>query len=170
MAGYGDDSGFLSWLTEQGYVLPSGAPTPAVLRQRGSNYLDAAYEWRLQCSRRTGGYAQDRAWPRTGHIVSVEVIPDNLVPAAWVAASYRAAWLEASQPGWSSAGVDPSRLTKREKAGEVEREFFGAGEGAGTGNVAPGFRVDAGIDGSLAIWLCPQDDGVSMGLWAVGSC
>ena len=34
MAGYGDDSAFAAWLAGQGFTLPSGAPTAAVLRQR----------------------------------------------------------------------------------------------------------------------------------------
>ena len=41
MAGYGDDTGFAAWLADAGLSLPVGAPLPAVLRQRGSDYLDA---------------------------------------------------------------------------------------------------------------------------------
>lgn len=38
MSGYGSDQGFSDWLAAHGYVLPAGegAPTEAVLRQRGS--------------------------------------------------------------------------------------------------------------------------------------
>ena len=116
--------------------------------------MDAAYEARLQCSSRTGGFEQERAWPRTGHTVNCEAVPDDLIPQAWINASYRAAYLQAVN-GFAQGGTDPSRITKREKVDVIEREFFAAGEGAAQGNAAPGFPVDPMIDGWLSIWLCP---------------
>lgn len=156
MAGYGDDIAFAGYLAGLGLALPVGAPVPAVLRQIGSDYVDAAYEPRLSCSKRTGGYAQERAWPRSGHTVSGDAFPDDLIPQAWINASYRAAYLQATQSGWASDGTDPNRLTKREKVDVIEREFFAAGEGAVQGNAAPGFNVDPLIDGMVAMFLCPQ--------------
>ncbi len=158
MAGYGDDILFAAWLALRGYVLPAGAPLPAVLRQIGSDYVDAAYEPRLACSRRTV-ITQERSWPRTGHTVNGEAIASDLIPQPWINASYLAAWLEASQPGWTASGVDPSRATKREKADVVEREFFapGAAGTAGASHAAPGFPVDPQIDGWVAVWLCRTD-------------
>lgn len=155
MAGYGTDDGFTTWLAGQGLALPVGAPTAAVLRQVGSDYLDAAYEPRLQCSRRTGGILQDRAWPRTGQTVNGEPVPDDLIPPAWVNASYRAAYLQATREGWATGGRDPNRVTKREKVDSIEREFFNASEAGAAGNAAPGFNVDPLIDGMVAVWLCP---------------
>ena len=157
MAGYGDDPGFAEYLAENGLTLPGGSPTPAVLRQVGSNYVDAAYEPKLWCSSRTGGFAQERAWPRTGATSNRVDVPSDLIPPQWIQASYRAAYLQAVTPGWATGGVDPSRITKREKAGEVEREFFEAGKGAVSGNAAPGFRVDPLIDGLVTPWLCWGD-------------
>lgn len=158
MAGYGDDASFATWLAARGYVLPAGGPTAAILRQIGSDYVDAAYEPRLACSRRTS-ITQERAWPRDGHTLNGEVLAHDFIPQPWVDASYRAAWLEASQPGWTASGVDPSRATKREKADVVEREFFapGAPGTAGAANAAPGFPVDPQIDGWIAVWLCRSD-------------
>lgn len=153
MAGYGSDLDFTAWLAANGLSLPVGAPTPAVLRQIGSDYIDGAYEPRLQCSNRTGGFAQERAWPRTGHTVNCEPVPDDLIPQAWINACYRAAYLQAVN-GFATGGYDPSRLTKREKVDVIEREFFAKGEGADTGNAAPGFNVDPLIDGWLSVWLC----------------
>lgn len=153
MAGYGSDLEFQAWLTANGLSLPVGAPTPAILRQIGSDYVDGAYEPRLQCSQRTGGFAQERAWPRTGHVVNCDGVPDDLIPQAWVNASYRAAYLQAVS-GWAQSGTDPSRITKREKVDVIEREFFAKGEGASAGNAAPGFPVDPLIDGWVSIWLC----------------
>ena len=158
MAGYGSDGEFSTWLASRGYVLPTTVPLPAVLRQIGSDYIDAAYEPRLGCSRRLL-ITQERAWPRAGHTVNGEALPDTLIPQSWIDASYRAAWLEASQPGWTASGVDPSRATKREKADVVEREFFapGASGTPGAANAAPGFPVDPQIDGAVAVWLCRAD-------------
>lgn len=157
---YGTDQGFNAWLAAQGLVLPTGAPTPAVLRQIGSNYIDAAYEWRLQCSKRTGGFNQDLAWPRSGHYVNGQAVPDDLIPQAWVNASYRAAYLQATQPGWATASTDPSRVTKREKVDVIEREFFAASDVA-QGNAAPGMPADGIIDGMIAPWLCSKTRGLN---------
>lgn len=156
MAGYGGDTEFAAKLAEWGLALPAGAPEPAVLRQIGSDYVDAAYEPRLACSKRAGGFAQERAWPRSGHAVGGEAFPDDLIPQAWINASYRAAYLHATQDGWAQGGTDPNRLTKREKVDVIEREFFAAGEGGVQGNAAPGFNVDPLIDGMVGMFLCPQ--------------
>lgn len=159
MAGYGTDAGFQDWLDANGLTLPAGAPDLAILRQIGSAYVDGAYEARLQCSRRTGGFAQELAWPRVGHTVNCELVPDTMIPQAWVNASYRAAYLQAVS-GFAQGGTDPSRITKREKVDVIEREFFEAGKGAAQGNAAPGFSVDPLIDGWVSIWLCSTARGI----------
>lgn len=64
MAGYGDDSAFSAWLAANGYTLPGGALAAAVLLQRGSTYIDGLYRPRF-VGYPTGGFAQERAWPRT---------------------------------------------------------------------------------------------------------
>lgn len=153
MAAYGTDQGFTDWLAGRGLTLPGGL-SAATLREIGSGYVDSAYEPRLFCSRRADLFTQELAWPRIGAQISGQSIPDDLIPLPWINASYRAAWLEASRPGWATGGVNPSRMTKREKAGDVEREFFGAGEGGVIGNAAPGFNVDPLLDAMLSPWLC----------------
>ena len=158
MAGYGDDTGFAAWLADAGLSLPVGAPLPAVLRQRGSDYLDATYAARLQCSAPTGGFDQERAWPRTGHMVLGMAVGDADIPSAWVRASYRAAWREATTPGWATSSRDPSRMTKREKADVVEREFFEPGETAG----ASGANIDAMIEGLIGPFLCGEYGGLPL--------
>lgn len=165
---YGDDPGLEAWLAEWGLTLPAGAPSLAALRRIGSSYVDGAYEARLSCSSRSGGFEQANAWPRVGHFVNSKPVPEDLIPQAWVEASYRAGYLNAVTPGWATGGTDPSRITKREKAGDVEREFFEAGKGAAVGNAAAGFRVDPLIDGALSVWLCPADSGSCFGIWSVG--
>jgi hypothetical protein len=147
------DQGFTDWLAGQGLALPNVAPTAAVLRQVGSDYVDAAYEHRLACSHRAGGYLQERAWPRTGHRQGRNDVPDDMIPPAWVNASYRAGYLQATQPGWATGAVDPGRITKREKADVIEREFFGPDVMA-AGDAAPGMRADAVVNGLVLPWLC----------------
>lgn len=132
MAGYGDDAGFTAWLAGEGYTLPAGSPTAAVLRQRGSRYIDATYGARFS-GRPAGGIAQERAWPRIGAVAGpaiaygsqVTPIPEDVVPIAVIEASYHAAWQEATSPG-SLLGsvVSGSGLVKREKVdGAVEVEY-----------------------------------------------
>lgn len=153
MAGYGTDAGFAAWMAGMGLVLPVGAPEPAVLRQIGSDYLDAAYEARLQCSRRAGGFEQERAWPRAGHRVNGVSVPETLIPPAWVQASYRAAYLQATNPEWAIGTTDPNRVTRREKVDVIEREFFAAGDTPGAASAA-GMAADAFINGMVLHWLC----------------
>jgi hypothetical protein len=123
MAGYGDDSGFNTWLTETGYVLPVGAPSAEVLRNRGAGYIDAVYGARFS-GIPTGGFAQERAWPRTGAYAYGQPIGDSIIPDAVIKASYAAAWQEASAPGSLSVVGSAATAVKREKVeGAVEVEY-----------------------------------------------
>lgn len=155
MSGYGTDQGFIDWLDAQGLELPDDAPAESTLRQVGSDYVDAAYGHALQCSKRAGGFEQERAWPRTGHRIGGELVPDDLIPPAWVQASYRAGYLHAVTPGWATNSTDPNRVTKREKVDTIEREFFAAGEAGGSLST-PGMVSDAIINGMVAPWLCSK--------------
>lgn len=150
---YGTDQGFQDWLAAQGLTLPDDAPSPDVLRQLGSAYVDSAYEYRLQCSRRAGGFEQENAWPRVGHKINGQAVPSDLIPQAWVNASYRAAYLNAVTPGWSTASVDATRQTRRERVDTIEREFFAADAAAGS-DAAPGMASDGVINGMVTPWLC----------------
>lgn len=150
---YGDDAGFAAWLTSQGLTLPVGAPDAEVLREIGSSYVDAAYGYKLTCSQKTGGFAQELMWPRVNHVSDGEVVPDDYIPTAWINASYRAGYLTAVTPGWATTGVDASRLTKREKVDVIEREFFSTSETSGASS-APGMPSDSIINGMVSPWLC----------------
>lgn len=152
MAAYGTDEGMIDWLAAQGLELPVGADA-AVLRQVGSNYVDAAYGSKLACSSRTGGWTQELEWPRTGHYINGQEVPSDLTPPAWVNAAYRAAYLQALTPGWATTGIDATRQTKREKVDVIEREFWSAAEAPGS-SAAPGMPSDSIINGMLLPWLC----------------
>lgn len=153
MSAYGTDDGFTAWLTAQGMTLPVGAPSVAVLRQIGSSYVDAAYGAKLACSRKTGGFTQELQWPRTGHVINGELVPGDLIPQAWIEASYRAAYLEAMTRGWATTGTDATRQTKREKVDVIEREYFAADQAAGS-SAAPGMPSDSILNGMILPWLC----------------
>ena len=150
---YGSDEGLTAWVTAQGLTLPVGANLTA-LRTVGSAYVDGAYEHRLACSSRTGGFTQEMAWPRSGHYINGQKVPPDLIPPAWINAAYRAAYLQATQPGWATGSTNPNRVTKREKVDVIEREFFAASDTA-QADVAAGMNADGVINGMVAIWLCP---------------
>jgi transcription elongation factor len=166
MAAYGTDEGFADWLDAQGYTLPETAPSPAVLRNRGSAYVDG-YE-ALWTGYRTGGALQELAWPRTGARFScVQAIPDDIIPPSIINASYRAAWLDAETPGilvGSSAGL--GQRVKRERVeGAVDVEYFDDGKPGSSGG--PSF-IDSMIDGALRAFVCDDSKSAAF-LWTLGS-
>lgn len=145
MAGYGDDDGFHAWLSESGHAMPVGAPTPSILRQRGSVYIDSVYGSRF-LGAPTGGYDQERAWPRTGATAYETDIPTDAVPERVVIASYTAAWYEANNPGGLSVAATAAGAVKREKIDVIETEYF-----AGSGNAVQDATVTLlDVEGLLA--------------------
>ena len=159
MAGYGDDAGFASWIADNGLSLPAGSPAPAVLRNRGSAYVDATYGQRLTCSVRSNGPMQERAWPRAGH----PNVPSDVTPLAWVQASYRAGYLIATSGSLSQAISGEGRV-QREKVDVIEQAFFDngplkPGEAVGT--------IDTEIDGMVSPFLCSLKS--VLGIRAIGT-
>lgn len=170
MAGYGTDQGFTDWLAGRGYTLPGTAPSEAVLRQRGSDYVDAVYGPRFWGTP-TGGVSQERAWPRKNAEVYGEVVPDTDIPQAIITASYLAAWQEASEPGSLSVIASATDTIRREKVGPLETEYQGASrmqEGKPYDPLAPSANTPilTEIDGLLKPFLVLGDYGV--GIWSIG--
>lgn len=162
---YGTDAGFDAWLETMGYELPATAPDNAVLRARGSAYVDG-YE-RYWTGQRTDGVMQELGWPRTGATINcVTPVPVDVIPPAVVTASYRAAWLDAETPGilTGSSATAGSRV-KRQKVDVIEREFFDDGKTEVGGG--PGF-IDSMIDGLLGQFICDTKGGAF--LWTLGGC
>lgn len=147
MAGYGTDQGLTDWLADNGMSLPGDAPTMAVLRNRGSVYVDSTYGAHLSCSARTGGADQERAWPRTDH----PNVDAGTIPLAWIHASYRAAYLHATTPGGLSVVTNANQRVQKHRADVIERTFFD--NGAPKPGEAVGL-IDAEIDGLVAPYLC----------------
>lgn len=165
MAAYGDDAGLTAWLTEQGYTLPATAPSLAILRARGSAYVDG-YE-ALWTGYRTGGVMQELGWPRIGARVNcVQAIPDNVIPPSVVNASYRAAWLDAETPGvliGSSASLG-ARVKRERVEGAVDVEYFDDGKPTAGGGLT---FIDSIIDSTLRAFVCDSKGGAF--LWTLGS-
>ena len=152
MAGYGTDQAFADWLTENAYGLPVGSPSAAVLRNRGSGYIDGVYGARFS-GIPTGGFAQERAWPRTGTYAHGQPIGHSVIPDAVIKASYASAWQEASSPGSLTASGSAATQVKREKVeGAVEVECQTSSGAWTAANLWP---VLTAVEGLLAPYLVP---------------
>lgn len=148
MAGYGTDEQFQQWLTDNGYSLASDAPAPAVLRQRGSQYIDAVYSDRF--IGRVVSFDQERAWPRAGASLRGTVIPDNVVPQAVIYASFEAAYQEARNQGGLNVVGSASGAVVRKKVGELEVQYSGAQSDGTASFLTP---LISTVDGMLAPYL-----------------
>lgn len=171
MAGYGDDAQFTTWMTDNGRTLPAGAPSVAVLRQRGSAYIDGLYSG-VAGSRvgirfmgaPTEGYLQERAWPRIGVLVGNQVIPSDVIPLAVVHASFEAAFAEATNPGSLSATTTASQRVTRERVeGAVDVQYADPGSDTAL-DATPIFTA---VYGLLKPFLI-NDDRLTLGIWSVG--
>lgn len=145
---YGDDSGLTAWLAANGYTLPAGAPVPAVLRQRGSAYINGVYGADFS-GVPTGGFAQIDAWPRIGAEAYGQPIPSDMTPVAIEHASYAAAYQEAIKPGSLSVSASQGGALKRKKIDTIEKEYF---EGSGNAVADATLKLSA-VEGLLAPFL-----------------
>jgi hypothetical protein len=124
MPGYGDNPGFTAYAVAAGYSIPDGATDDQITaaRQRGALVIDR-YEHRFPGAR-TGGYAQERAWPRSGAMTcSGEAIPDNIVPDPIINAAYEAAFIELTDPGRLSPVVTATSIIRREQVGSLSVDY-----------------------------------------------
>lgn len=163
MAGYGTDGGFDAWLLANGFVLPDGSPESAILRERGSNYIDGTYGSRFR-GVPAGGYAQERAWPRTGAAACGSAIPDDVIPTPIINASYQAALYEAQNPGGLTVVATAAGAIKREKVGPLETEYFEGGADA----IANATPMLSAVEGLLAPFILPATEEAMVGLWSIG--
>jgi hypothetical protein len=163
MAGYGADDDFSDWLTANGVSLPDDAPAPAILRQKGSASVDATYGGRFK-GEAAGGYAQERAWPRTGARVGNSVVPDDVVPRAVIEASYLAAVQIAIDPNSLSAVSSNAERIKSLKAGSASVEYQDATQVASDDPFAPSAATPTltAVDGMLAPYLVVYVLGLSI--------
>lgn len=155
MAGYGTTAEFTTYAAAAGYVFPDGTTDPQkdAARQRGSMVIDR-YE-RFFSGTRTGGFAQERAWPRTGASTYYGEAIGAEIPAAIVNASYEAAFLELTNPGSLSPVVTGSATVKREKIGQLEVEYSASSSTSIAELVAMATPVVTTIEGLLWPFLIP---------------
>jgi hypothetical protein len=164
MAGYGTDELFATWLSENGYSLPAEAPAPAILRQRGSQYIDSLYGARF-VGEPVDPFTQERAWPRRNAAVGGVAIPETTIPNAVIYASFYAAYQEATNPGSLTAVGSSSSSVKRKKVGELEVEYQSSSSSDSfVDGLTPIMTV---VDGMLAPYLrfVPAQ---SIGIWSIG--
>ena len=161
MAGYGDDVAFEAWLTANGLTVPE-SPVPAILRQRGSDYVDGLYGDQLP-GYPTGGIDQERAFPRIGATAYRRPLADDAIPLKWVHASYWAAYHEGNNPGSLAVSATAAGAVKKKKIDVIEKEFF---EGSGNAAADATIRLSA-VEGLVAPFLVSDLTG-GIGLWAVG--
>lgn len=137
----GSDAGFQDWMTLRGHTPPAGAPTPAVLRQRATDYIDAVYGPRL--------------------------IGDQTVDPLLTAletATYIAAWHEANNPGSLSVSASQAGAVKRRKVDVIEIEYF---EGSGDALTDGTLRLSL-VEGILGPYLRGRGDANGLLLRAIG--
>lgn len=161
MAGYGTDDAFKAYAEAAGYVLPDGTTDAQIsaARQRGALVIDR-YEPRFS-GKRTGGFAQERAWPRTGATTYYgEAIDVAIVPTPVETASYEAAFLELAKPGILSPVVIAAEVVKRDKVGPLETEYAVLTASTPQDAAAMATPVVTIIDGMLWPFLQPPLPGI----------
>lgn len=161
MVGYGTNQAAQDYWTAAGYVVPEGTSDAQITaaRQRGSLVIDR-YEMKFP-GKRTGGFAQERAWPRTGASTYYgEAIPSDVVPVAIENASYEAAFLELTNPGSLSPVITGSATVKREKVGQLEVEYAASSSMSIDDIVALATPVVTVIEGLLWPFLVPCLPGI----------
>ena len=119
---------------------------------RASDYIDARYVYqRGGCwasmfpGEKTGGRAQERAWPRTG----VKGVGPDEVPAEVERATYEAAARELAEPGSLLPDYVASGQVTREKVGPIEVSYATAQGGDGPPNMPQLPAVDRILAGLL---------------------
>ncbi|GGZ21760.1 DnaT-like ssDNA-binding protein [Asticcacaulis endophyticus] len=149
MAGYGTDQGFTDWLAANGYTLAIDPNQLAVLRQKGSSYIDATYGARF-VGHQAGGVAQERAWPRScAHIRGID-ITDDAIPFAVIEASYHAARYAFINPDGLVVTGTASGQVKRKKVDVIEIEYQTASSDKLAQSITP---LITSVDGLLAPYL-----------------
>jgi hypothetical protein len=109
-------------------------------------YLDGDFKcWLTFIGQKTGGWLQEREWPRTG----IPGLPSNVIPAQIEYAAYEAAIREGTNPGSLNPDIDRTALVKREKV-DVLEVTYAISDDANAGSLLPVFPA---IDSLLSAFL-----------------
>ena len=127
MAGYGSAAGFKTYHDERGRDVPPhwhDADITAALLV-ASEWLDGAYA-SLWSGAPTGGYTQERQWPRTGATTNTTPayeFTNSEIPQSVVNATYEAAYRELSTPGSLSVDFTQSKFNQVRVDGAIQVEY-----------------------------------------------
>lgn len=149
---YGSDDAMAAWATANGLTLPA-SPAKAILRQRGTAYVDGLYGDQFP-GKRTGGYAQAEAWPRTDADFEGDAIPSDVVPAAIEQAAYWAGYYSTQRAAGLGGAYVPGEQVKRKKLEGLEKEYF---EAAASLGARAGVPVFPEVEGLLYPFLIDAD-------------
>lgn len=129
---------------------------------RASDYVDSRYVYQrggcwvsMFSGEKTGGRAQERAWPRTG----IKDIPADMVPLEVERATYEAAWRELREPGSLLPDYVPGGQVTREKVGPVEVSYAAPHVTDGLPSNMP---LLPAVDRILAGLLCERRGGIGV--------
>lgn len=132
MAYYGDPYGAIEFHAARGNDAWSAEGVTAEQQeaalQRGTDWVDAEFG-EFFPGVRTGGRAQELAWPRINadgtYVTDLEgnEIEDYMIPVEIERATYEAALIELTDPGTLAADLERGGAIKRMKAGSVEIEY-----------------------------------------------
>jgi hypothetical protein len=124
MAVYGTVEGCAEYGEEIGAVtsvVPDGDLSTALAR--ATAYIDGRYG-KYFAGRRTGGYAQELEWPRSGAMTADGyAIPSDEIPAQVIKAAYQAAFREFVSPGSLSPDFVAAAQVVREKIDVIETTY-----------------------------------------------
>jgi hypothetical protein len=152
MAIYGTVEGCAEYGEEIGAVaavVPDGDLATALAR--AAAYIDGRYG-KYFAGRRTGGYAQELEWPRTGAATADGyAIPAEEIPPQVIKAAYQAAFREFVTPGSLSPDYVASAQVVREKIDVIETTYATA-SGMGADAIRPVVTI---IDEMLRPFLVP---------------
>lgn len=121
---------------------------------RGSAYVDSYARryigddykcWWTYIGGKTGGWAQEREWPRSG----IDGLPDSVIPVQIEYATYEAAIREGTNPGSLSPDFDRTSLVKSEKV-DVLQVTYAVSDNANAGSLLP---VIPAIESLLSAFL-----------------
>ncbi len=138
--------------------LASHQKTAALVR--GSDYVDQRYRVTLGsgrvvsafCGSKSGGYTQEREWPRDGAKYYGDPIPGGAIPVEVINAAFEAALRESQEPGSLRPDYVATERVTEETVGPVTIKYASGSSGMGT---TPSQPVVSVIDGLLAPLICP---------------
>lgn len=121
---YGSDQGFKDYHLARGRVVPLTWNVTSI-RLVASEWLDGTYG-SLWIGTPTGGFTQERQWPRTGATTTTNppyTFPDDEIPEQVVNATYEAGWHQGMKPGSLTVDFNPFKYKSVSVDGAVAVEY-----------------------------------------------